>query len=87
MTRREFEMICRVLRECRSRTGVSGVPASGVPAVPSAEWMRRYIARALCEALWLTGDSKRLFLTAAGVTDAVIQGGTGDTPCDLMTRT
>jgi hypothetical protein len=68
MTRKEKEAICRVLKEAkRDQDGPDNV-------VPSAEWMRKRIGRALCEVLAGMDSSFRrdLFMKAADLAPLTI---------------
>ena len=61
MTRKDYEMICRILTRAQ-RPEDRDV---GFPMIPSAEWMRRRIGYALCEHFGLKGEAQCAFLRAA----------------------
>lgn len=79
MNRKDFEVLCRVLKLSKYRVvhDPKGLPISGkltgklngvtFPEVPSPEWMRHRIAYTLCEAFHLKEDAKVNFLKSAGV--------------------
>lgn len=56
MTRKEYELVCKVLKA-----------APRVTTAPEAEYQRQHIGLALCEAFDLKGDAKVLFLQKAGL--------------------
>lgn len=62
MTRKEIETVCRVFKDAAFLNG------GGVLEIPSAEWMRRLLARMLCEAFAIKGTNRAAFLKACGFT-------------------
>jgi len=67
MTRREYELICRVLK----RSGEVAWNWAPGAAHGAALETRGHIAKALCDAFELTGMARKLFLERAGVTATV----------------
>ena len=69
MTRKEYETICRVLKDAGGRKHYGASNEGAGPSTPAG--MHALIAKALCKAFELTGEARKLFLERAGVTAPV----------------
>lgn len=63
MTRKDWDIIARILREARRPNW----PQQAFPEAPSAEWTRQRIIRAFCVEFNMKEDQDNAFCKAAGM--------------------